>query len=99
MLDCQRVSTRFCFPGISVTTPYTQLPTPSFLAKYFIPRISTSRMSETYLQVIELLRAGSDAIAKAASRLEARDIGPAIDLQAKSRVGLIRLHDIVRSGL
>ena len=98
MLDCERVSTGFSFPGISVVTPYTRLPTPSFLAKCFIPRISTSRMSETHLQVIELLRAESDAIAKAASRLQASDIDPAIELLAKCR-GKVIVLGVGKSGI
>lgn len=55
-------------------------------------------MSETHLQVIELLRAESDAIAKAAARLQASDIDPAIDLLAKCR-GKVIVLGVGKSGI
>lgn len=70
----------------------------SLLAKCFITRISTSRMSDTHSQVLELLRAESDAIAKAASRLQASDIDPAIDLLAKCR-GKVIVLGVGKSGI
>ncbi len=55
-------------------------------------------MSETHSQVIELLRAESDAIAKAAARLQASDIDPAIDLLAKCR-GKVIVLGVGKSGI
>lgn len=55
-------------------------------------------MSETHLQVLELLRAESEAIAKAAARLQASDIDPAIDLLAKCR-GKVIVLGVGKSGI
>ncbi len=55
-------------------------------------------MSETYSQVIELLRAEADAIAKAANRLQASDIDPAIQLLADCK-GKVIVLGVGKSGI
>ena len=55
-------------------------------------------MSETHSLAIELLRAEADAIAKAASRLKASDIDPAIDLLAKCK-GKVIVLGVGKSGI
>lgn len=55
-------------------------------------------MSDRYLQVVELLRAESEAIAKAASRLQANDIERVIDLLAKCE-GKVIILGVGKSGI
>ena len=55
-------------------------------------------MSETHSQVVELLRAEAEAIAKAASRLQAGDIDPAIDLLKKCE-GKVIVLGVGKSGI
>lgn len=55
-------------------------------------------MSETHSQVVELLRAEAEAIAKAASRLQPSDIEPAIDLLAKCS-GKVIVLGVGKSGI
>ena len=55
-------------------------------------------MSERYSQVVELLRAEADAIAKAASRLQASDIDPLIDLLANCK-GKVIVLGVGKSGI
>ena len=55
-------------------------------------------MADTYSQVVELLRAEADAIAKAASRLQANDIDPVIDLLAKCK-GKVIVLGVGKSGI
>jgi arabinose-5-phosphate isomerase len=55
-------------------------------------------MSETHSQVIELLRAEADAIAKAAARLHASDIDPAIQLLADCK-GKVIVLGVGKSGI
>jgi len=55
-------------------------------------------MSETHSQVIELLRAEADAIGKAASRLQAGDIDPAIDLLKRCK-GKVVVLGVGKSGI
>ena len=55
-------------------------------------------MSETHSQVIELLRAEADAIAKAASRLQASDIEPVIELLSACK-GKVIVLGVGKSGI
>jgi arabinose-5-phosphate isomerase len=55
-------------------------------------------MSETHSQVIELLRAEADAIGKTASRLQAGDIDPAIDLLKRCK-GKVVVLGVGKSGI
>lgn len=55
-------------------------------------------MSETHSQVVELLRAEAEAIAKAAARLQPGDIEPAIDLLAKCS-GKVIILGVGKSGI
>jgi len=55
-------------------------------------------MSERYSQVVELLRAEADAIAKAASRLQPSDVDPVIDLLAKCK-GKVIVLGVGKSGI
>jgi arabinose-5-phosphate isomerase len=60
--------------------------------------INFEQMSETHSQVIELLRAESDAIAKAAARLQETDIDPAINV-LKSCRGKVVVLGVGKSGI
>lgn len=55
-------------------------------------------MSETHSQIVELLRAEADAIAKAAARLQAGDIEPAIELLVKCP-GKVVVLGVGKSGI
>lgn len=55
-------------------------------------------MSETHSQVTELLRAEASAIAKAASRLQANDVDPAIELLARCQ-GKVIVLGVGKSGI
>ena len=61
-------------------------------------RISTSCMSDELSQVTELLRAEADAIGKAAARLQAGDIDPAIDLLKRCK-GKVVVLGVGKSGI
>ena len=69
----------------------------ALLAIYSASRYLQEHMSDTHSQVIELLRAEADAIATAATRLQASDIDAAIDLLAKCK-GKVILLGVGKSG-